>query len=113
MTIKPCPFCRSDEVEAEYLCAHYVACDSCGAMGPGCATEEAAIAMWNDVSEQVVYNPPEYVTFYVDVPDAQGTWDNVDSELTWEEAVALVEKFGGDDRGRVSLITAGGRVDAE
>ncbi len=46
--------------------------------------------------------------FYVDIPNADSEeWINIDTFDTREEAIAFAkEKFGADDNGNVSLISA-------
>lgn len=45
---KPCPFCRSLDVETMLHAAQYVVqCNECGIEGPGFGTPEGARVFWN------------------------------------------------------------------
>jgi len=47
-TIDDCPFCASSELTLTEGASFYVACESCGAIGPDADTEVAAVELWNE-----------------------------------------------------------------
>lgn len=60
MKLKPCPFCESDDIQAEtdywtygpYKNEYWsVCCIDCGARGPMAKTKDEAIRLWNDHPE--------------------------------------------------------------
>ena len=55
--------------------------------------------------------------YWVDLPDSNaldGSWSNVAEFDTRPEAVEFIrDRFGGDEEGRISLITEGGSPDEE
>ena len=58
--LKPCPFCNhvgvDDELAGE---KHMAACRGCGAAGPMCDSEAAAIATWNRRASPWIRVTPE------------------------------------------------------
>lgn len=53
--LKPCPFCQSDDVDAEFARGHkYVSsgCMNCGASGPDAETVDEAVKLWNTRSPE-------------------------------------------------------------
>lgn len=47
--VKPCPFCKSANVQPKRIWSKYffIACNSCKAGGPVCKTEDEAWNAWN------------------------------------------------------------------
>ena len=54
-TMRYCPFCKSDEVRAEYDAGgayHFVFCENCEARGPAADDEAEAILKWNNAQRR-------------------------------------------------------------
>jgi Lar family restriction alleviation protein len=62
MEIKPCPFCKSDDVDLSSCGGfkdgdeYWVMCMNCLAEGPVARSEEEAVLPWNKISDRMYSN---------------------------------------------------------
>lgn len=63
MTLKPCPYCKSEDVECANICghAHQVVCNNCGATGPSHATKHKVGDLWSDQLARKSWNAGKQV----------------------------------------------------
>ena len=51
MTLKPCPFCKGNDISVYGASVYWAECGDCFCEGPVCKTEKEAIKAWNTRAE--------------------------------------------------------------